>query len=599
MPRIRNFQLPPNLTEALAQLCSGLPEDLLLSWGRECLPGGFTKYEAIRDRLVARVRSEAALEPSQLQLLEIGLPYRALVAVFSVNALQHLYPALATMIGREDILAAMLVDSREPVHKFAVEQAGKPAGPPPTGDHFELSELAVREFLSRAVYEELGIPAVDYGTEEQEVGPPPDDFLDKLHDRVVEDLSDKVAQHEQTIERLQNELQQTKLRHQARQKELSEGTDREKKKFREDLGAAQARAAAAEKEKHTLANQAKELQSRVDALVAERLQQQTSALIRKWLQEPLKVEAALSRAETAGGQLLQRAAQALEAQARQDRHTGNRLKLQGRIDDLHRIHQQLTSAVCSALVPVPELKSVIAELEHELARLEKQLNGATAPPFLVGRLLGSVNTAGSWDEVRNWSQLTDQLQTNGLLTGEEARRVYNAVQRKFSLLQETDRAKDGEGDTGWSLRDTLFRNKPALLLLDGHNILFGLQDIFGPDYEEGAPRAKARARLVNLVSTLVTSRPNVRTRICFDGPDPGAHPVAPNLEVIYSGGTGHNRADEMIVSKLQFKDLQSLDQKVFVVTDDREVRRGIVRTGAKYVPANMFAVFLHDFKCFD
>ena len=75
------------------------------------------------------------------------------------------------------------------------------------------------------------------------------------------------------------------------------------------------------------------------------------------------------------------------------------------------------------------------------------------------------------------------------------------------------------------------------------------------------------------------------------------HPVARNLEVIYSGGTGKDRADELIVANLQFKDLQRVDQKVFVVTDDREVRRGIVRTGAKYVPVNLFAVFLHDFKC--
>ncbi len=147
------------------------------------------------------------------------------------------------------------------------------------------------------------------------------------------------------------------------------------------------------------------------------------------------------------------------------------------------------------------------------------------------------------------------------------------------------------------MRDVLFRNKSALLLLDGHNLLFGLPDLFAAQYENGAPRLKARAKLIQVVSRLVQNRANVQTRICFDGPDPGSHHLAPNLKVIYSGGTGKNRADQLILDQLQFSDLKSIDQKVFVVTDDREVRRGLLRTGAKYVPANLFAVFLQDFKC--
>ncbi len=65
----------------------------------------------------------------------------------------------------------------------------------------------------------------------------------------------------------------------------------------------------------------------------------------------------------------------------------------------------------------------------------------------------------------------------------------------------------------------------------------------------------------------------------------------------YSGRSGPNRADQLILSKLLFKDLKSLDQKVFVVTDDREIRHGALQTGAKFVRTDLFAVLLADFKC--
>jgi hypothetical protein len=200
--------------------------------------------------------------------------------------------------------------------------------------------------------------------------------------------------------------------------------------------------------------------------------------------------------------------------------------------------------------------------------------------------------------VRGRSQLLDQLTEFGLVSSREARMVYTAIQRKFSLLDEMARSKP-ESDNGWSLRDTLYRNKSALLILDGHNLLFGLEDIFGADYENSHPGRKARERLIEVVANLVRPRPNVRTKICFDGPDPGSVSIAGNLEVLYSGGEGRNRADALIVSHLQFKDLSSLQQKVFVVSDDREVRRGIVRAGASYVACDLFAVFLKDFRCLE
>ncbi len=253
------------------------------------------------------------------------------------------------------------------------------------------------------------------------------------------------------------------------------------------------------------------------------------------------------------------------------------------------------SALQNAVTPVPQLRPTLGEVEAEIGRLERLLGVAARAPEVVSRLLAGVNAAGTWEEVRTLSQVVDQMSEAGLLGGPEARTVYNAVQRKFSLLQE--RTRSFEGDNGWSLRDTLFRNKPALLLLDGHNILFSLQDVFGADYENGYPGPLARQRLTRIVERLVQNRSNLRVRLCFDGPDARSVQVSSNVSVEYSGGTGRDRADEMIVSRLLFKDLQTLDQKVFVVTDDRRIRHAILQSGAKFVRTDLFAVLLADFGC--
>ncbi len=66
MPRIRNFNLPPALTEQLVAELQNVTESLLVEWARACLPGGFTRADLIRSRLSAQIRSEGPLDPRLL-----------------------------------------------------------------------------------------------------------------------------------------------------------------------------------------------------------------------------------------------------------------------------------------------------------------------------------------------------------------------------------------------------------------------------------------------------------------------------------------------------------------------------------------------------
>jgi len=594
MAKIRNFLLTPDLTEALASAAESVQEDLLLLWGREFLPGGFTRLESIRERLLARVRSDATLDDKLVDLLATGLPCCQTVAFLSLAALAYLFEPLSLLVGRQELLLAMLLNTRPDVHQFAIEQALKPA---PTQPPTPQEEAAALDFVMGFVDQKLIIPVGLFPPPPAGAGPP-SDLLNSVAGKVLQELNQKVQSQCKTIDRLNRELQQQKQRHLAKLKQQADALEQERKGLRAEQAAAQARTAALLREKQTLETRLKELADQREAAVSQAVQEQTSALVRKWLAEPLQLDAAVQAAGAAAGDLVARVEQALQAQARQDRHTGNRVELERRLEVLRGAQARAATALRHALTPIRELRPLLEELAAEITRLEKLLAGPRPVSELAGRLLTSLNSAETWEEVRGGSQLVEQLDDRRLLPAEDLRSLYNAIQRKFSLLAETVQPKAGAGDNGWALRDILFRNKNALLLLDGHNLLFGLKDIFSPDYENGYPGRKARQRLVDLVAKLVRARPNVLTKICFDGPAGASAKVAPNLEVFYSGGQGQNRADELIVSQLQFTGLKDLAQKVFVVSDDREVRRGILRTGASYVPCDLFAVFLSDFQCF-
>jgi hypothetical protein len=297
--------------------------------------------------------------------------------------------------------------------------------------------------------------------------------------------------------------------------------------------------------------------------------------------------------------LLARAEQALEAQARQDRATGNRLELERQLSQLRQARERLATAAQIALRPLPELQAVLIAVEEELRRAEAALAHHTPADLLADKLLVAINRAASWGEAQQQSELVQQLADAELVPETDRRRLYDALQRKFSLLTETTPPAEADvADHGWSLREVIHRDRPALLLLDGHNLLFRLEDIFRPYYEaDGHPGRQARERLVEITRSLLAGRSNLRVRICFDAPQHETVAVSPNLEIEYSGGEGEHRADERIGAHVAWRRPEELDQKWYVVTDDRAVRRQAVKNGARYVPADLFSVLLSDFQC--
>ena len=554
MAKIRNFVLPPELNAQLVKEINEAPDDAVLDWGRTFIPGGFTKTRAIRERLAAGLRSGAAVEPWLLELLRTSLRGRPTIEALTAEAIRDHSDALIVMMGGPVFALALLTDAREEVHKLGIETLPRALA------EFTEEEKRRAKFELHLLLEDLFFdfipPLPSPGSDEDEFDddlPVPEiEAPPKLPESVLEK---QLTEQQERIQRLERFLEDEKRRHKTDVKEQAQRAEEQKVAFAAQLEQARTELKRAEEEKQSLQRALEQLRAERDRAIAQGIEEQTSALVRKWLHEPVELQRA---AESIAGDLLARAEQALELQAREDRVSGNRRELQRQVDEFRAARERLLQAEQSAIRPLGTLREVRDDVETEIERIERLLEGRRPESEWAAKFLAQINATAERSELRRYSGLVDDLGRIGCLSALDRRKLYDALQRKFSLLDERDNVTDGRtGDSGWSLRNAIYRNLDTIVMFDGHNILFGLSDIFRPDYEEGVPKQRARQRLVRMVQCLIDSRPKVNGLIFFDGPSGTFQKVAPNLRVEFSGGTGEHRADQLIIAICRAKRIRT------------------------------------------
>jgi len=143
----------------------------------------------------------------------------------------------------------------------------------------------------------------------------------------------------------------------------------------------------------------------------------------------------------------------------------------------------------------------------------------------------------------------------------------------------------------------------AIILIDGHNLLYALRPRFAAQLVDGHPGTAAREALVaQLVA--VFDQPGQVVRVYFDGGEAHAEQRSPQVEVIYPGGAGDQRADRAILAALphlgpqrgltpfaasQQRGQTPLADAVVVTRDIKLARRARKRGATVIDPAAFFA----------
>lgn len=293
--------------------------------------------------------------------------------------------------------------------------------------------------------------------------------------------------------------------------------------------------------------------------------------------------------------LLAQAEAALRKQSEADRHSGNRALLTARRNQVEQTLATVRAALNNALRPTADLHAVEDALATERMRLDRLLDPDAPVSPLEAALTAQLQSAHDNDLPR-LRELPDLLSSLHLLDAPAVARLHAAFERRVSALEALGGPPPPQTaelpPAAALLARALAGETPAILLLDGHNVLFGLPSRYNPARGASLTEAEKRQRLARDVARLAGPNPALRAWIVFDGPTRQDTQAAPNVRVTYSGGQGEHRADGVLLDNIRFFTSASPETPILLVSNDQDLCANARRLGAANLPVLDFGAFI-------
>ncbi len=562
------------------------------------LTAGFRKGKI--NPAVALTRVQALLDksgelPADLRALLRGCTLSMpLLSVLSDDAIATAMPALADALGRARTYAALLLDDRETVRGHGLAQLADWDGlePTPVAQGEALASL-LKTFKPFAGLVRPLVAAAELTHEPPEPVAPvrgqgPVQPQPRHRDSKTLSLVLELREKRKEVNLLRRQLAQAGV----------------------ETGAAQAKAQALTTELlatlSTLASRADshdDLSDQFEARVAQELDRRLDARLLPWLQ-PAESLAQAAAAELQPSDLLLGAQALLQRQAQVDRRFGLRSQLQDRLADYQAMVAQLKDAQLESIRPLPEIGAAVQDIERHIAQIEATLGQACAlaahavrPPHeLVSRL----QQARTLDDIADLRTALQASATLGLLGSGEMQSAYQVIDEATSRLYlQACAGRAWQADTRQlralplrALQAQLAGQQDCAILVDGHNVLYGLPEVFGAHYENGHPGSRARQHLISRLEALSQRHPMLAVDLWFDGEAATDETLGRNFRVRYSGGKGANRADAQIVAHLHYLAGATPNPVRAVVTADRELAMAAEGCGALVIAPQELAMLM-------
>lgn len=336
-----------------------------------------------------------------------------------------------------------------------------------------------------------------------------------------------------------------------------------------------------------------ELQESVSQRIDEGVADALADRLRAWLMPVRNVESGITHANQST--LLDRAADALHKQRSIDRKSGTRAELNVKIEQRREVLAEVQSAQIDSLNPLPELAGIATDLDQEIRSLETALgiSADTASAVTIG-LLAKINAAHTLDDLSRIRRFIGRAASYDLLDDKSRERLYRSTNDKVGLIYdqasmagEEDPAASSEA--GFFLQHAAAKGEAFTLFLDGHNILHRVKDIFGPYYEDGEPGRKARHELARRTTRLF-DKSGQNVLLFFDSDERAEESLSDQVHVIYSGGTGPDRADRAILEHMRAYQEMGKPDTICLIARDADFERDASELGAVVLDPEDFAV---------
>ena len=286
---------------------------------------------------------------------------------------------------------------------------------------------------------------------------------------------------------------------------------------------------------------------------------------------------------------------ALKKQIKADRHSGNRAKLNKRLQKLNKLLAEVQDILQNAISQSPELKEAEDKLEKEIQHLQELLHpqGPTSPIEEI--LINKIHSVPD-NTLPHLKDLPNELRELKLLNSKSLKKIEAEFRKRLDAINalgvEIDPDLKARKDAAALLSRALAGKHPAILLLDGHNVLFGLQARYMPPRGTASPDKKKRQKLVDDVVRIAKPNPALRAVVHFDGHTRSDTDPASNVRVTYSGGEGEHRADKVIIDQIRFLKSAYPDTDVLLVSNDNDLCKDARKLGAQDLAVLDFGAFL-------
>ena len=514
----------------------------------------------LRTQLLAMLSSKGEIPAPLLDTLQaVGLT-KSLTKVLSVEAIEYLHEDLADFFG-DAFYAALVIDSRDEVRELGIRN---------------LTELGLRKQhkleksqAANKVLEKLHLfvrtfsEVIAASKLSEDIPDDPRAASDSLNSEILNNLRSDLASQKKELKKsvTANERLNAEVLSLTNKLEKSE---RARQKTLQDYQEVQ--------------KSYSELSEGFDQKVEAEILRRLDARIVPWLSSSEGYAAALESKEMQT--LEDQATEALSLQATDDKLYGTKSKLRSMQSRFQCLRDEVLVALADSIRPRNDLKRVLRQLQDEIGRLDNLLD-PTLSLKLSGDcvdLLHQIDCSTSLDEISVLRADKTRLSQQGKLNQYETQVISDRIHAKSDIFYREHVRAYPEQDTHrllYGLPATLVRaqisqGKAVRLIIDGHNVLFSLNETFRTFYENGVPADRARAELQARLVGLSQSFPLIEIDLWFDSPLSSRETVTRQVSVFYSGGQGVNRADDQIVQSLEAL-ASSLACLVFVVTDDQDL----------------------------
>lgn len=537
----------------------------------------------IRKRLLARVRKEGKIAKRQVELLADFFRPLAFLEDFTEATIEDLFDKLCAVHGQDRMVASLLLDWREEMNRLAeqVISGERKVKPLPEKEKRGFATVALRHF--DPFFSDLREAEKDREAEKEKDSEKRNGSVEGKKKPAVSAETEKLRKRIQTLEKQLEEVRKERKEYKSKAAKLVE--------TRTALKKAERSSKQWKKRANDLANALdetrKELET-LDAAIAMTVDERLHSELNRWLLPAERLEAESRRlAEAKSGDLLARAKSVIKRQQEIDRHAGNRRTLLLRLEELEEARSQIDDLSIESINPLQELEEVAIELEREIRAIRNLLKMEEEASPVAKALQVQIGRAATPEELAGIKDLLEEIDARGLLPPEETHNLFDHCDERTMLLYARHVPKIGKAapppNPLHQLRHALAEGTPLLWLIDGHNILGRQPELFG-----SIGNADARAALAEFAVERVRNAPACELRLYFDGPEYTEHQPAPNARIIYSGGEGKHRADQLICGYLEFARKRETRTPALLATDDHELRRQARKLGASIMTTNDF-----------